>query len=113
MRNALARIALIDVSEDDDLSEIVDMGAGFHLCWVGLPTLTSTTVTIEASTSLGNEEPTEFYDIADDITDGAGTGGEIVPLDLATDLRPFRWFRVSLSAGQAADREIVLGGLLV
>lgn len=111
MNGAVIRTVVIDASVDDDLSEVLDFGKPVHVLWVHSPTLTSATVTLQASISPDTEPAASSYiAVASDIHGGAGTAGGLVLLR-ENEVAGFRHFKVATGAGQAADRTFTVGAV--
>lgn len=110
---------LVDISVDDDLSEVIDFGCPVRLLWVWAPTLDSSTVDIQVSydehISQGSSAaPTNFTTIDSDIFGGAGTGAALYNADLATDITGFRWFKIATGASQTSgDVTFILGAVAI
>lgn len=108
---AVIREVLIDVSSDDDLSEVLDFGKPVQILWVYSPTLTSATVSLLASVS-GAESPAagDYETVASDIHGGAGTGDALVLLR-ENEVAGFRHWKIQTGAGQGADRTFSVGAV--
>lgn len=99
------KAAVIDVSEDDSLSGVVDLGEHFRYLAVMLPPLTLTRVGLHVAASLdGTYVPL-----------GSGSAAQTDPTlgDYATvfDTGGWRFVRVRTSEAQSADRVFALQGV--
>lgn len=99
---------LIDISEDDDLSTVVNFGYPVKLLWIYAPTITSSAIGIEAAMEINNETPATWEVVAADVLGADDDGDVLVILDDTTPISGFQHFRLTAVSGQAADREFML-----
>lgn len=107
------RKVTIDISADDDLSEVLDFGAPVHLLWVYAPTLTSATVDILASVdNVESPAASTYKAVVTDIFGGAGTGDAIAKLR-EDEVTGWRHFKIATSVAQGADRTFSVGAVIL
>jgi len=103
--------ALIDVSEDDDLSAAVDLGRHYETLQVYVPTIDSAQVSIKVPDAAGNYHDLYVTDNADGgnnkVISAASTGGFIWTIPLGG----FRHIKIATSAGQTTDRTFKVRGV--
>jgi len=104
--------ALVDISEDDDLSVEVDLGASFEKLLVLVPTITSSTVGVQvAEKSGGTYYP--LYRLDDDATGDfldASTAGTTSKA-LVFNIGGAQFIKVSCGSAQAEDRTFRVRGI--
>ena len=108
MHSVLQRFPLIDISEDDDLSTVVDFGYPVKLLWIYAPTITSSAIGIEAAMEIHTVAPAIWEVVAADVLGADDDGDVLVMLDDTTPITGFQHFRLTAVSGQAADREFIL-----
>ena len=99
------KTATIDVSEDDDLSDEVDLSEHYRYLAVVIPTLTEARVGVHVATESGGT----FVSL------GSGNAAKTDPTtgDYATvfDIGGWRYIKLSSSVAQAADRSFSVQGV--
>lgn len=105
--------ALIDISEDDDLTPEIDLGEFYAFVQVVIPTITGAKVSLQIGTESGgtykdlhewkdaDADNTVLYATADD------TGDKVVVFFVGAA----QFLKVKTSAGQAADRTLYVRGV--
>jgi hypothetical protein len=96
------KTATIDVSVDDDLSNAVDLGASYDFLDIILPTLDSTTVSLQVCKT----DDGTYQSLGDSITTATTTGGYSTTFKLGG----WQHIKVKTSASQTADRSIEVRG---
>jgi hypothetical protein len=99
------KAAVIDVSQDDDLSGAVDLGEHYRYLALLIPALTAARVGVQVATSLDGEYVP--------LGSGAAAQTETTEGGYATvfDTGGWRYIRVSTSVPQAEDREFAVQGV--
>ena len=99
------KTATIDISEDDDLSDEVDLGEHFRYLAVVIPTLDEARVGVHVATESGGTfAPLGNGNAA---TTDPNTGGYATVFDIGG----WRYLKLSASAAQSADRTFSLQGV--
>ena len=111
MRVSEWKTALIDVSEDDDLSAEVDLGGNYEFLTILIPTLTSSTITIHVS----NESGGTFYPVYVPDADATGDFAHATSAATTSHAVTFRiggtqYIKIAAGSAQAADRSFKVRG---
>jgi len=98
--------ATIDVSEDNDLTDEIDLQDEYQYIEIFIPTMTDTSLTFLVATDHGGT----FVTIGNaDNTEACGTGGYVAVVEIGK----WQFLKIATADAQAADRVFTVRGFNV
>jgi len=88
--------AVVDISYDDDLTRVVDLGKEYEYLMVHIPTIDSANLSVYVAEALGSD----YYALGNAVVVAAGTGA----FADVWDIGGHRYIKIKTSAAQTADR---------